>query len=316
MLLDVVAGNPDRIGFGNPTYLNSAYCRKRPVCDAGVDGILPHYARQLSDAASSMCACLKTLLQLHQPQADGQPPPKRAKRSVNDGTPQVHDPASEQGQLLQRPHQQQQQQERALQRIQPSDRMQQQQQQQQQQIQDPPMVRFHTGTSLTQLPSHAEPTLAKGLPHTAQTPAKQEAVPEGVQEAALEGAQEAAQAVGNVWQLLMSIGTGSEQELHRLLIQQCREEDVQAPPDFRLADEPQLATLGARADFNAAGVSPSGKGAAQSWYSTHMLNATQCATCQHECSLSCVLQHPHCTGAALPAFAYKCLQMWKWHIIV
>ncbi len=206
---------------------------------------MPHHARQLSDAASSICACLKTLLQLYQPQADGQPPPKRAKRSVNDDTPQESDPASPQGQLLQRPHQQQQQQEGALQRLQPSIHMQQQQQQQQQQLQEqiqgPPMVSSYKGTNLTQLPSHSQPTLVQGLPHTSQPPANQEAALEGVQEAALEGAQEAAlertpeaaQAVGDVWQLLISIGTASEQELHRLLAQQCREEDVQVPSDFR-----------------------------------------------------------------------------------
>ncbi len=270
-----MAGIPDRIGFGNLTYLNIAYCKTRPVCDAGVDGIMPHHARQLSDAASSICACLKTLLQLYQPQADGQPPPKRAKRSVNDDTPQESDPASPQGQLLQRPHQQQQQQEGALQRLQPSIHMQQQQQQQQQQLQEqiqgPPMVSSYKGTNLTQLPSHSQPTLVQGLPHTSQPPANQEAALEGVQEAALEGAQEAAlertpeaaQAVGDVWQLLISIGTASEQELHRLLAQQCREEDVQVPSDFRLADEPQLAMLGARSDFHAAGVPPSGKDAAK-----------------------------------------------------
>jgi len=274
LLLGVMAGNPDRIGFGNLTYINSEHCRTRSVCDAGVDGILPHYARQLSDAASSMCACLKTLLQLHQPQADGQPPPKRAKRSVNDDTSPINYPASQQGQLLQRPHQQQQQQEYALQRLQPSKQQQQQQQQRlQEQIQDPlPMVSSHKGTSLTQLTGHSQPTLAEGLPHTAQPPTDkdaawegvQEVVLEGTQEAALEGTPEAAQAVGDVWQLLISVGTASEQELHRLLAQQCREEDVQAPPDFRLADELQLACLGARSDFNAAGVSPSGKDAAKS----------------------------------------------------
>lgn len=130
----------------------------------------------------------------------------------------------------------------------------------------------HKGTSLTQLPSHSQPTLAEGLPQIAQPPANQEAAlegvqevtPEGIQDAALEGAQEAAQAVEDVWQLLISIGTGSQQELHCLLAQQCREEDMQAPLDFRLADDLQLATLGATADFNAAGVCPSGRDAAQS----------------------------------------------------
>ena len=224
-----------------------------------------------------MCACLKTLLQLHHHQAHDQPPSKRAKRSMNDETPQKSDP-SQQEQLLQRHHQQQQQQEGASQRLQHLDEMQQQQQQQQQQrlqeqIQDQlPLVSSHKGASLTQLPSHSQPTLAEGMPHMAQPPVNQEAVLEGVQEAALEGTQEAAsegtqeaaQAVGDIWQLLISIGTGSQQELHHLLAQQIREEDVQAPPDFRLADELQLAMLGARADFNAAGVSPSGRDAAQS----------------------------------------------------
>ena len=272
-----MARNRDRSGFGNLTYLNSEHCRTRSVCDAGVDGILPHHARQLSDAASSMCACLKILLQLHQPQADDQPPPRRAKRSVNDDTSGVHDPASQKGQLLQRPHPQQQHQECALQRLQPSDHMQQQQQQQQQrpqeQIEDPlPVVSSHKDTSLTQLPSHSQPTLAEGMPHMAQPPANQEAALEGTQEAALEGTQkaalegtpEAAQAFGDVWQLLISVGTASEQELHRLLAQQCREEDLQAPPDFRLADELHLVTLGARSDFHAAGVSQSGEDAAKS----------------------------------------------------
>ncbi|KAA6425543.1 MAG: hypothetical protein FRX49_04440, partial [Trebouxia sp. A1-2] len=82
--------------------------------------------------------------------------------------------------------------------------------------------------------------------------------PPADQEAALEGGQEAAQATADVWQLLISIGTASEQELHRLLAQQCREEDMQVPPDFRLADELQLAMLRARSDFDAAGVSASG----------------------------------------------------------
>jgi len=284
-----MAGNPGRLGFGYLTYINREHCSMRFVFDAGVDGIMPHHARQLSDAASSMCACLKTLLQSHQPQADDQPPPKRAKHPVNDETPQENDPASEQGQLLQRHHQQQpqQQQECALQQLQPVDHMQQRQQQQQQQqqqlqqqqqclqeqIQDQlPTMSSHKGTSLTQLPSHSQPTLAEGLPQIAQPPANQEAAlegvqevtPEGIQDAALEGAQEAAQAVEDVWQLLISIGTGSQQELHCLLAQQCREEDMQAPLDFRLADDLQLATLGATADFNAAGVCPSGRDAAQS----------------------------------------------------
>ncbi|DBA92499.1 hypothetical protein WJX77_002132 [Trebouxia sp. C0004] len=235
----------------------------KQLLKSGVDGILPHHARQLSDAASSMCACLKIFLELHQPQADDQPPPTHAKRSVNE-TSQV-----KQGQLLQRPHrqQQQQQQECALQRLQPSKHMQQQQQCLQEHIQDPlPMVSSHTGRRLTQLPSHSQLTLAEGMPHMAQKPANQEAALEGVQQvalegtqkAALEGALEAAQAFGDVWQLLINIGTASKQELHSLLAQQCREEDVQVPSDFKLADELQLATLGARSHFHAAGVSPSG----------------------------------------------------------
>lgn len=220
---------------------------------------------------------------MHQPQADRQPPPKRAKRSVNDETPQENAPASEQGQLLQRPHQQQQPPECVLQQLQHLDDVPQHQQQQQQlqqqqqkrlqeQMQDQlPMVSSHKGTSLTQLPSPSKPKLAEGLPQIAQPPANQEAALagaqeaalEGTQEAALEGAQEAAQTVGDVWQLLISIGTASQQELHCLLAEQIREEDVQAPFDFRLADEPQLAMLGARSDFYAARVSPSGKDAAK-----------------------------------------------------
>ena len=253
------------------------------MCHAGVDGILPHYARQLSDAASSMCACLKILLQLHQPQADLQPPPKRAKHYVNDDIAQEHDPASQQGQLLQRAHQQQQQQQECtLQQLQPSDHMQQQQQEQQQHLQE--QVRDQLPvviTSPTQLPSHSQPTFAEGLPHMAQKPANKEAALEGVHEvvlegtleAALEGTQEPAQAVGDIWQTLTSVGTASQQELHRLLAQQCREEDVQVAPDFTLADELQLACLGARSDFHAADVSPSGKDAAKSYYSSGMLNA-------------------------------------------
>lgn len=48
---------------------------------AGVHGILPHHARQLSDAAASICKCFKNALEAH-PDSPNQPSHKRMKLTV------------------------------------------------------------------------------------------------------------------------------------------------------------------------------------------------------------------------------------------
>ena len=53
------------------------------MAGAGVHGILPHHARQLSDAAASICKCFKSTLEAHPMSYDKQPPLKRVRLTAH-----------------------------------------------------------------------------------------------------------------------------------------------------------------------------------------------------------------------------------------
>ena len=103
-------------------------------------GILPHHARQLSDAAASICKCFKSTLEAHPVSSDNRPPPKRARLIACSSPPLLHqqpaqaDPSTQQQQQQPTTHLQSVAEPRLAQKQLVANLEQQQQQQQQQQL--------------------------------------------------------------------------------------------------------------------------------------------------------------------------------------
>lgn len=235
------------------------------VLHAGVDGILPHHARQLSDAASSMCACLKALLHAHPPHPGHEPPFKRAKQSDSQG-PLQHDDSELPKQHLQQQHsiqqQEEQQQQQQLQDIARDTYHQQQQEQllQQQHLQMQEGLQQQLPTECMCKDAKLASVSAQQVPvPVVNVPPEQSHDRDEPTAPHREVATQAAQAADGMWQVLVNIATVNESELCQQLAQQCRDEDMQISPDLALADQSQLESLAATSHFHMAGATLTGK---------------------------------------------------------
>ena len=211
---------------------------------AGVDGILPHRARQLSDAASSMCSCLKATLQSHKPPTDSEPSPKRTKLSA----------------LAEQPHgntvQQVPPQQQLQQREEPIQQVQQQSQQQKQQHQLPDVSACSTEPLGQANPVITLPSQDLQKPDEAQLASS--LLPPDDQEADQAIDQDTRQEADGVWQILVTIAVADAPDLCQQLDQQCRDEDMPVTSDLKLADKHDLDKLAAMTDFQMSNSSPEG----------------------------------------------------------
>ena len=257
---------------------------------AGVHGILPHYARQLSDAAASICKCLKQCLKAHSSSTGHLPhsnkclklthtssPSEQQQRQHNQRQPQQ---AGETGPGTTLPLQWQQEQANSAD-LQATE---QQQQQQHAQASLQPMQRpsHSVGTMQQQCqPStheldRAEPTSGKSEGNLAAATGSQD---NGRASEQLESPAEGQGLSGDlpskgqdtvspsegrgdadgIWQVLAAVAVTHHEQLHEKLIEQCREEDMEEAAGLKLADRHDFEQLASMADFDASNLPLSGQ---------------------------------------------------------
>ncbi len=197
-----------------------------------------------------MCACLKTLLQVHHIQTSDQPPPKRPKLSAPDDSElQQHSgsvPQHQQDQCHQQPTTVQHAQQPDLQ----MPHMQPQQQQQGQQMPD------SIACTKDSHPMQLQPPVI--LPQEEVQAADNPAAPVTQvhgdmplpQQHGQEAEQEPGQEAEGIWQTLVGVATSHDQDLCQQIAQQCQDDDMAIMPDLRLADQQDFMQLATASDFH------------------------------------------------------------------